>query len=185
MLFSLLSQYCGITILIDVCSNKSNREEKKDGGDVKQGEMLSRIINSSSPSFPTSLFGPHLAGQMSRGTRSRAFVRQYVLGATHSDGNRSLGVVASPSTSSMIVHPRSHSPSVIPSGDASSQDLIRVDSDDGTDIQTRNSPPDTDNDDGMQDMSQVHSRMTRTDTDNDIDVGGGDAVDDDGMVNVD
>ena len=85
----------------------------------------------------------------------------------------------------MMVHPRSNSPSAISSADASSQDLIRIDSDDGTDIQARTSPPDTDNDDGMRDMSQVHSRIARTDTDNDIEVSGGNAVDDDDMLNID
>ena len=39
MYLYLLPQYCGITILIDVCSNVSNPQEKKDGGDVKQGEI--------------------------------------------------------------------------------------------------------------------------------------------------
>ena len=188
----MLPQYCGITILIDVRSNNSNREEKKESGDAKQVEMSSRVVNSSSPSFSIHTFAPHSAGQLPRNSRSRHYVQQYMLGATHSGSNRSFGVVASPSTSSMIVHPRSNSPSAISAGDTVSDpsllDLIRVDSDDGTDVQARMSPPDTDNDDGMQDISVTHNRVVRTDTldtDNDIDVNGDDATVEDDMLSID
>ena len=114
-----------------------------------------------------------------------------MLGATHSGGSRSLGVVASPSTSSMMVHPRSNSPSAIPPGDADtyppSSELIRIDSDDGTDMQARMSPPDADNDDGMHDISDNHNhnRVARVDTDNDVDFNGGSAVIEDDMVDID
>ena len=47
-------------MLIDVGSNPSNLEEKKSGGDIEQGKVISRVGNSSFPSFPPSFSAPHL-----------------------------------------------------------------------------------------------------------------------------
>ena len=175
--------------MIDVCSNASNPEEKKDAGDVKQGEIVSHLVNSSSPSFPMSLFAPHLTAQLPRNVRSRSYVQRYALGAVHSGISRGLGVITSPSTSSMIVHPRSHSPSAGPPvGSGSSpppRDLIRIDSDDGIGGQARSSPLDTDNDDGMNDMVSVQGRISRVDTDNDIEFNVDGVDDEDDIVDID
>ena len=170
----LLPQYCGITVLIDVCSNMTHPEEKKDPGDIKQGELLSHIINSSSPSFSTSIFPPHHSVRIPNNSRSRPYIQRYLIG-THIGGPPN--AVASPSSSSMIAHPRSNSPSAGPAvgvdpSPPPPRALIRIDSDDGDDIQTRLSQPDTDNDDGMIDNSANRNRINRVDTDNDVDFTG-------------
>ena len=187
MCLFLLPQYCGITILIDVRSNASNREEKKDDGDMKHAPVVSRVVNSSSPSHPSSVFGPHLTVRLPRMSRSNPYVQRFVIGAAHSSRDDSM--IASPSSSSMIAAPRSKSPSVGPdlSADPSppNHELIRIDSDDNVDIQARSSPPDTDNDDGMTDVSPNRNRVSRIDTDNDVDFSGVNNVVDDDMINID
>ena len=189
MCLYLLPQYCGTTILIDVCSNVSNPEEKKDAGDIKQREVISQPVNSSSPSYPTSIFGPHLSVRLPRNPRSRAYIQRFIIGAAHSGNNQDLGVVTSPSTSSMIVHPRSHSPSAAPDTNVGSSppahSLIRVDSEDDINRQPRSSPPDTDNDDGMNDVSDIQNRLVRVDTDNDVEFGGNDVNNEDDITDID
>ena len=176
-----------MTILIDVCSNASKREEKKNSGDMKHGEMSSQVINSSSPSYPSSIFVPPLTVRLPRLSRSNPYVQCYIIGAIHS--GRDAGMIVSISSSSMIAAPRSISPSagsnLSANSSPSAHDLIRIDSDDNVDVQACISPLDTDNDDVMIDVSRNNDRVARVDTDNDVDFSGGNNVEGDDMVDID
>ena len=65
--------------MIDVCSNVYNPEERKDAGDVKQSEVISQPVNSSSPSHPISIFGPHLSARLPRNPRSDVWMQIMML----------------------------------------------------------------------------------------------------------
>ena len=164
----LLPQYCGITILIDVCSNQSNPpEEKKANDDDKQQQQqqmnIIRSGNSSSPSFQPSYLSRHDHNHNMPIRRSNSYniVQAFSLGT----------FVDAPVP--IQFHARS-----IDTG-SNPHRLIRLntdennnnDDDDDDDDETRPIVRvDTDNDDGMHDITQSNPRVARTDTDNDLDI---------------
>ena len=62
---------------------------------------------------------------------------------------------------------------------------MHIDSNDDADGQARMSPPDTDNDDGMVDISDARVRMVRFDANNDVEFNGDNAAVEDDMIDND
>ena len=160
----LLPQYCGITILIDVCSNQSNPEEEKDNDDdniqqqQQQMNTIIRCLNSSSTSLqPASHLGAH-----------------------HLNHNQNMPLHYGSNLYTSILQTLSIGATNMPtigSSSADGQSLIGVNYDDEEEEEEEEDEEDEDDDDDddipiaiLGRRSESNRHFARTDTDNDLDI---------------